>query len=422
MTYQTCWQILTIQPIRDKKTIKRAYSKLLKTTRPDEKPEEFKQLHGAYEEALSLLDNDWYWEDIQADEDEAAITEHSENQSDDDEMAKEASQETPTSELTNYSYYSNYQPMQVTPNYTHGEPTHQENESEKALDVMAETAMQNQFINQQKVKSDFFDKISIVINSRLQRNLITAWDDILNDDLMFDIGFKKEVGTFILGEILEQRQRQIDACDDDSEIPDSKFDQPTLAHLSGYFGWQNDPNLEHQFYHQGAIHQFFDDLEPDNAPVIADLSDEDRKLLNLKLAPFYKRFLAFVVDMMVLYLVIFLVWQVLVTYDFHIIFYLILIPTAFFNVFLQTSPVMQGSFGQYMFGLKLVDINNKIVTIRSAAERFCYCVSIGLFTAVSLINVIGFVLLGAYLIDKYRNRDKTTWLDTKTKTFVVLSE
>ena len=56
-----CWEVLGIEPKSDKKTIKIAYAKSLKQTRPDEDPEGFQRLHSAYKEALS-------WEDYYADE------------------------------------------------------------------------------------------------------------------------------------------------------------------------------------------------------------------------------------------------------------------------------------------------------------------------------------------------------------------
>jgi hypothetical protein len=49
---KNCWQILQIEITQEKKLIKRAYQRLLKTTKPDEKPEEFKVLYKAYQDAL----------------------------------------------------------------------------------------------------------------------------------------------------------------------------------------------------------------------------------------------------------------------------------------------------------------------------------------------------------------------------------
>ena len=46
------WKILGIEPTRDKKTIKRAYAKLLKQYHPEENPEKFKQIQAAYQQCL----------------------------------------------------------------------------------------------------------------------------------------------------------------------------------------------------------------------------------------------------------------------------------------------------------------------------------------------------------------------------------
>lgn len=48
------WALLDIEPCDDPRAIKRAYAVKLKQNRPDEKPEAFQQLHGAYKQALKL--------------------------------------------------------------------------------------------------------------------------------------------------------------------------------------------------------------------------------------------------------------------------------------------------------------------------------------------------------------------------------
>lgn len=50
------WQLLGVEPGSDRKTIKRAYTRLLKEVHPEEKPDEFMQLRQAYEWALSTLE------------------------------------------------------------------------------------------------------------------------------------------------------------------------------------------------------------------------------------------------------------------------------------------------------------------------------------------------------------------------------
>lgn len=50
------WEILGIEPTKDKKQIKKAYARALKSCHPEEYPEAFKILHSAYEQALKYAD------------------------------------------------------------------------------------------------------------------------------------------------------------------------------------------------------------------------------------------------------------------------------------------------------------------------------------------------------------------------------
>lgn len=52
------WLILGIQPTKDKKAITDAYRQKLRQTNPEDKPEEFKALRTAYEQALALADQE----------------------------------------------------------------------------------------------------------------------------------------------------------------------------------------------------------------------------------------------------------------------------------------------------------------------------------------------------------------------------
>ena len=49
-----CWQILQIEPTGDTRAIKRAYAKLLKTTRPDDDAAAYQALREAFDEALAI--------------------------------------------------------------------------------------------------------------------------------------------------------------------------------------------------------------------------------------------------------------------------------------------------------------------------------------------------------------------------------
>ena len=63
--------VLGLPDDADERAIKRAYAKLLKTTRPDEDPEGFQRLHDAYRYALDYA-RDRAWREVDGDEDEEA--------------------------------------------------------------------------------------------------------------------------------------------------------------------------------------------------------------------------------------------------------------------------------------------------------------------------------------------------------------
>ena len=48
-----CWHILNIPPTGDERAIKRAYAKLLKTTRPDDDAAAYQALRQAFDDALA---------------------------------------------------------------------------------------------------------------------------------------------------------------------------------------------------------------------------------------------------------------------------------------------------------------------------------------------------------------------------------
>lgn len=56
MLQKSCWEILGIEPTRDKQNIKRAYARLSRNCHPEDNPEEFRQIHEAYEHAMNMAE------------------------------------------------------------------------------------------------------------------------------------------------------------------------------------------------------------------------------------------------------------------------------------------------------------------------------------------------------------------------------
>ena len=57
---KNCWKILNIDPTDDKKSVKKAYAKLLRITQPEDDPENFQILRTAYEQAMVQAENGYF--------------------------------------------------------------------------------------------------------------------------------------------------------------------------------------------------------------------------------------------------------------------------------------------------------------------------------------------------------------------------
>lgn len=56
MGTETCWDILGIQPTRDKLAVKRAFAKLAHTISPEDDPDGYRRIHDAYKQALKYAE------------------------------------------------------------------------------------------------------------------------------------------------------------------------------------------------------------------------------------------------------------------------------------------------------------------------------------------------------------------------------
>ena len=102
----SCWDILEVKATEDKKVIKRAYHKLLRLYKPDEKPDEFKILYEAYQDALVWEDYDWDESEWNYDDNDDEDFEY--NEVDDDEEDASNSEWEAESKLRN-DYYERWE-------------------------------------------------------------------------------------------------------------------------------------------------------------------------------------------------------------------------------------------------------------------------------------------------------------------------
>lgn len=471
---KTNWQILDIEPIRDKKSIKKAYAKKLKVTRPDADPEGFKRLNTAYQECLEYLDYDWYWEEYDEDEDDDweeqadtfSDTESPEAQSDAEQSSVSAPVDYDIEEVTlnnvsdhmdeslkpapvaRASAISDTSNTSESQEETNTQPIAQPNDSE---DIVTDTAESNDgygtdlddefdmeallkpfadarvhdevYVDASETHQQFLSQLDDLFANPAKLNNIDTWHDLLQDDALYDISFKQHVSKDILGRIIDMRAVQITHAEENkTKLPPSFLSQPLLVKLSDFFGWMhNQERLENQFYYQyDALNQFFDDLEPDDAPVIAkEANREELEASQLGLAPLWKRAVAFFID-----------WFIIIVGGYYLgklidqlfgsglsLFAMALVLSS--TLIMQSQTRWQASIGMKLCGIRVVSLYNTTISYSRAFFRMLLALFVFMIFVASIFKVFGIVIWGAYFIEKYRSKSRYTWLDKQSKTYIV---
>lgn len=253
--YESCWQILGISPTNDKKAIKRAYAKTLKVTKPDEKPEAFKRLHGAYEEALSYLSVEvGLLEDTNHNRfDEIAIM--SDFLYDNTNNQLEESTQNKQNDTTETDFHEKN--AQLNQNKSHNDQSNQEEVNQtNFVTINADS------------REHFLHKLKAHIENVQNRDIIELWEAFLLDELLLNIEFKQQVSFFIIKELLDLIANLNTFT---SASLKGKFLQSNILHrLDDFFEWQhNFQRIEEHFDFVPELNVFFDSLtihsDTDNA-------------------------------------------------------------------------------------------------------------------------------------------------------------
>lgn len=279
------------------------------------------------------------------------------------------------------------------------------------------------YVDASQEQADFEEKMALLFEQHGNLSNADAWHALVSHDALYDIVFKRRMGTRILERIITLRGDQLAQSEENkTKLPPSFIPQPILVMLSEFFGWVHDQErLENEFYYQfDALNQFYDDLEAADAPVISPtekVSDSEAQANRLGLAILPKRLLSLGIDAGVL---------VLSWYVFSLIDRVVVLPVEllvmlvwFALLALQASP-LRATVGQRVCGLQLVGLyTNARVGFMKVLVRHFTLLFILSVAAFSLFKVFGFVMWGAYFLHKHRSNSRFTWLDDDSDTCVI---
>lgn len=387
-----CWTILGIEPDSDKKTIKIAYAKQLKTTRPDEDVEAFQRLHQAYKTALIWVpaehsgqaDNDWmnspqdalreaYERDIEPLSDtnsavleEEAAADPTENRAaaEVDAMLESALSDQPDREaedpLTRLPY-----PAQVSNTFSP--------EEQQLLEDI-----RNQEHHLSEDWAVFCEKLEAVIASPKQSAVLQNWTFIEQLSSFRDLEFRKAISDKAFEAVAE-------ANDQSLQKKHLYIKRPVLNYLNGLFGWDKKWQEYEYHYSRSQLNAVFPYLE--EAERVNKRSKIKRELF------YYRRGAAFAIDMVIMFIPLLFInplaelagWQDMIgemLLWWFAAYVLLVIP-------LQESSMLQATVGKRVMGLIVIDRRGDRIGFihalsRSIVTAFCVLV----FKLVVFINLI----------------------------------
>jgi len=217
------WNLLGIEPNADKKTIKIAYARLLKKTRPDEDPEGFRRLHSAYQSALNQLDSiapsdiTWLLEKNNDAEEEFEIAE----------AKQEITVKVQSSEPTIHEQAVNIDIIETVNNdlltETNDDPI--QSGTESTLDQM------------QQDWTTLFQQIDDLLTSASDRQSLQKWQFIETAPFFFDLEFKSNVSDELFSLIAQTNLliAQTNLKDNDTALA---IPSAVLNYLNELFNWE----------------------------------------------------------------------------------------------------------------------------------------------------------------------------------------
>lgn len=367
-----CWKILELPSNADLKSIKKSYAKKLKDTKPDEDPEGFQRLYGAYKEALKIAKqpNKRPLPEL-AHADTVSSFDNIEHLSStfDSEPSAEALAPSLQVEDNNLSStFLEYPPTQESTETTEDEPTlierlneyGQENQEKEMLEIVKES------ISQQPVSCEqlLLQALNLLKDVETINNM-PQWQDVLSQSLHLDLSKKDEFIQALFEAVVSHLKLNIPP----------KFDVKTLKYLDDVLAWS----------------QRFERFEPAIDDI--DIQVYRNALLSRKERLKYKylspkqhqgsiingdrfiRFFAFAIDMSLLLLLISIgesvndavpeAHQLSFSHAVWLIF-----AWLFFAFPILESTALQGSFGKLVFGIKVVNKDGKRLNVFHSFWRF----------------------------------------------------
>ena len=353
-----CWNILGIEEFSDRKTVKLAYAKLLKTTKPDDDPQGFAKLHTAYTDAIAAVSKD-------------LISKKSESTSD--------------------QWLS---PTRQKPSITI-EDALAEDEPEY---LEAQNFNKQHSEELQKDWDEFITQAKYVIKSKAKKATVEDWAFIKNIPSMQDLEFHSRAGDWLFERVSAANEKSL-------ERKELLIKPPILDYLNQFFSWDESWREYKQDYgaQTNSVFPYLDLTSKDLIKVKAKELGKDSDY-------YYVRLMAYMADMALVFIYMGLYYQtknkIIILLVAAAIYGLIIMP-------LMEASRYQASLGKMIFKLKVVEKEGERISMLQSFWRMAS-------TVICIIGFPIVIWINTYLY-AVQKKDNL-FQDIMSKTYVRVRE
>ncbi len=238
MEIENCWETLGIEPTDDKKAIRRAYSKKVKTCKPDQDPEGFQALRDAYDNATWLADNAEFYDE---DEDDNIALQ-------DTDVAANSSVESSTHNID--SSAGNKEPTETSYAFEASDTaTEHPVDEQQAAELKAHIEQQLAQQQAQQEEQEQFEQaynawiaeLDELITDRKRFNDPACWQPLINHDLLLDIMLRPHLSYQIFVRLLNLQKNQWGI-----HPPGAVVSKDIIKMLDNEFHWRTDGALQRE--------------------------------------------------------------------------------------------------------------------------------------------------------------------------------
>ena len=228
------WAVLGVEPGSDRKTIKRAYTRLIKEVQPEDHPEEFMQLREAYEWALNSLQSPSAPRVFSVDQPKTdtealdiATWDNSDEPNAGDSAGAYVADQTTIEDQPPGKTHETAQPARTisddwTPN---------QNIPDDSWGPSQPTQIVDNVEHQQKQLNDLITAMSYLLDNADLRNNLAHWDALINGPEMEDFQTASQVSQWLLSQVDYMLRTGSEQCPLEPQV---------LIRLNDRFQWTSD--------------------------------------------------------------------------------------------------------------------------------------------------------------------------------------